>query len=141
MLRGFATISYWVDDMTAAKAWYTELLGVEPYFARPIDGPPAYVEYRIGDFQAELGLIDRKYAPPGASTEPGGVCMYWHVDDLDKTLEKLYAMGAKAYRPLTDRGAGFVTASVLDPFGNILSVMYNPHYVETVEKVLGAATR
>lgn len=24
----------------------------------------------------------------------------------------------------------FVTAAVLDPFGNILGVMYNPHYLE-----------
>ena len=27
---------------------------------------------------------------------------------------------------------GFVTASVVDPFGNVLGIMYNPHYVETV---------
>ncbi|MER7475207.1 hypothetical protein ABT351_31575, partial [Micromonospora sp. NPDC000018] len=30
-----------------------------------------------------------------------------------------------------DRGSGFVTATVVDPFGNLLGVMYNPHYVET----------
>jgi len=34
MLRGFATINYWTDDMEAAKRWYSELLGVEPYFER-----------------------------------------------------------------------------------------------------------
>jgi predicted enzyme related to lactoylglutathione lyase len=58
--------------------------------------------------------------------------MYWHVDDLDKTLTKLYAMGATAHQPPTERGegTGFVTAAVLDPWGNILGVMYNPHYVE-----------
>jgi len=28
-----------------------------------------------------------------------------------------------------------VTASVIDPFGNVLEVMYNPHYVD----VLGQA--
>jgi hypothetical protein len=28
-----------------------------------------------------------------------------------------------------------VTASVIDPFGNVLGVMYNPHYVD----VLGQA--
>ena len=55
-----------------------------PYFERSgPDGRPAYAEFRIGDYQAELGLIDRKYAPPGASTEPGGAVMYWHVDDLE----------------------------------------------------------
>src|SRR5215472_4203803 len=42
MLRGFATINYWADDLGAAKRWYAELLGVEPYFERqdPTDGPP-----------------------------------------------------------------------------------------------------
>jgi catechol 2,3-dioxygenase-like lactoylglutathione lyase family enzyme len=42
MLRGFATISYWADDLEAAKDWYAELLGIEPYFVRPEEGPPAY---------------------------------------------------------------------------------------------------
>ena len=32
-----------------------------------------------------------------------------------------------------DRGQGFVTATVVDPFGNLLGVMYNPHYVEVVK--------
>jgi hypothetical protein len=32
MLRGFATISFWADDLEAAKRWYAELLGIEPYF-------------------------------------------------------------------------------------------------------------
>jgi hypothetical protein len=27
---------------------------------------------------------------------------------------------------------GFVTATVVDPFGNVLGVMYNPHYVEVL---------
>jgi hypothetical protein len=26
-----------------------------------------------------------------------------------------------------------VTAAVVDPFGNVLGVMYNPHYLEMVE--------
>jgi hypothetical protein len=35
------------------------------------------------------------------------------------------------YLPITERGdSGFVTAAILDPFGNILGVMYNPHYLE-----------
>ena len=61
-----------------------------------------YAEFRIGDFQAELGIIDRRRAP----------------------------------LPITAQGdQGFVTASVVDPFGNVLGVMYNLHYVE----VTGAA--
>jgi predicted enzyme related to lactoylglutathione lyase len=133
-LRGFATMNFWADDLAAAVAWYTELLGVEAYFERPgPDGRPAYVEFRIGDYQDELGIVDRKYAPPGAATEPGGAIMHWHVDDLNATVERLLSMGATEYQPITPRGeTGFVTASVVDPFGNVLSVMYNPHYVEVL---------
>lgn len=132
-LRGFCTISFWADDVAAAAEWYAELLGVEPYFTRPgPDGRLAYAEFRIGDHQDELGIIDRAYAPPGTASEPGGAVMHWHVDDVDATVERLLSMGAAAYLPITPRGEGFVTASVVDPFGNVLGVMYNPHYLEVV---------
>jgi predicted enzyme related to lactoylglutathione lyase len=133
MLRGLTTVSFWAADLAAAKKWYAELLGIDPYFERP-----GYAEFRIGDYQHELGIIDSKYAPKGAAGGPGGAIVYWHLDDVAATLEKLKAMGAKEYEPLTKRGeAGFITASVVDPFGNILGLMYNPHYLE----VLGATKK
>jgi predicted enzyme related to lactoylglutathione lyase len=129
-LRGIATVSFYADDLTAARNWYTKLLGVEPYFVRPEQGPPGYIEFRLGDYQHELGIIDRTYAPKGARPGPGGTVVFWHVDDIEAALRKVTAMGAKEYEPLTRREAGFVTASVVDPFGNILGLMYNPHYLE-----------
>lgn len=129
-LRGFATVSFYADDIPAARAWYSELLGVDPYFERPDASNPAYVEFRAGDHQYELGIIDRKYAPPGASNSPGGAVVFWHVDDVAAMLERLKRMGATEYEPLTPREAGFITASVVDPFGNILGIMYNPHYLQ-----------
>jgi len=133
-LRGFATINYWADDVAAAADWYADLLGVRPYFERPgPGGRPAYVEFRVGDHQAELGIIDRAYAPPEAASGPGGAVMHWHVDDLEGTVDRVLAMGARVYQPVTPRGdSGFVTASVVDPFGNVLGLMYNPHYLEVV---------
>ena len=96
MLRGFATINYWAADLAAAREWYSELLGIEPYFERAeldgrIIGPDdpdyhrgrlGYVEFRIGDYQHELGLIDSRYAPGGPPTTTGGVVLFWHVDDV-----------------------------------------------------------
>ena len=59
--------------------------------------------------------------------------MYWHLDDVAATLERLLSMGAKEYEVLTRRGEeGFVTASVVDPFGDVLGIMYNPHYLEVL---------
>ncbi|HEX8004902.1 MAG TPA: VOC family protein [Trebonia sp.] len=131
MLRGLATITFHADDLAAAVDWYVELLGIEPYFRRPgPDGRSAYVAFRIGDHQQELGLLDRRFSPHSQLSGPGGAVAFWHVDNLDAAIERLLAMGAKEYEPKTDRGEGFVTASVVDPFGNILGVMYNPHYLD-----------
>jgi predicted enzyme related to lactoylglutathione lyase len=133
-LRGLAQINLWADDVHAAVKWYTELLGIKPYFVRPESGTPAYVEFRIGDYEHELGIVDRKYAPKEASKHPGGVVVRWHVDDIAAMLERLKAMGAKEYEPLTPRGTEeFITASVVDPFGNVLGLIYSPHYLRILD--------
>lgn len=139
MLRGLTTVSFFAEDLAAARTWYTELLGIDPYFERPEEGPPAYVEFRIGDYQHELGLIDSRYAPhnPGA-TAPSGAVVFWHVDDVTAALERLLSMGATVHEALTHREEGFVTASVVDPFGNVLGIMYNLHYLAVLGSTGGA---
>ncbi|WP_433623050.1 VOC family protein [Nocardia sp. CA-120079] len=127
MLRGMATVSFYADDLEAAKDWYTEVLGLDPYYAVP----GGYYEFRIGDYQHELGIINRKFAPAGAQNAPGGAILNWHVDDVQASFDRLVALGAKEYEPITPRGNGdFITASVVDPFGNVLGIMQNPHYLE-----------
>jgi predicted enzyme related to lactoylglutathione lyase len=126
-LRGFATVSFYAADLAAAQAWYTDLLGIEPYFV-----VPGYIEFRVGDYQHELGIIDSRYAPAESPTKPGGAIVFWHVDDLEGTLRAVVANGAEEYQPITERGHGFVTASVVDPFGNVLGIMSNPHYLEVL---------
>jgi predicted enzyme related to lactoylglutathione lyase len=133
MFRGFATLNFYADDLAAARDWYAELFGVEAYYAfPPAPAAPAYVEFRIGDDEDEIGFIDRRYAPAGAGGSPGGAVVHWHVDDLRGTVDRLLAMGATEFQPITEHGdgSGFVTASVVDPFGNVLGVMHNPHYLE-----------
>ena len=124
MLRGLTTVSFYADDLAAAKAWYGELLGIDPYFE-----VPGYLEFRVGDYQHEFGIIDRRYAPHDTSA-PAGAVVYWHVDDVPATVQRLMKLGAKEHEAVRERGEGFVTASVVDPFGNLLGVMYNAHYLE-----------
>jgi predicted enzyme related to lactoylglutathione lyase len=129
MLRGLSTINLWADDLPAATRWYTDLLGVEPYFSSEAAGRgPGYVEFRVGDYEHELGIIDRRFAPPGLAA--GGRVAYWHVDDVKAALERLVSLGAMQLEGATERGSGFMTASVVDPFGNVLGVMFNRHYLD-----------
>jgi predicted enzyme related to lactoylglutathione lyase len=126
-LRGFATLNIFAADHPAAVRWYAELLGRPAYFEKP-----GYAEFRFGDYEHELGVIDRKYAPAGHTDVAAGVVAYWHVEDVAGMLARLLAMGASQFEGVTERGGGFVTASVVDPYGNILGVMYNPHYVKVL---------
>ncbi|WP_067151465.1 VOC family protein [Pseudotamlana agarivorans] len=131
-LRGLATISFYADNHEEAKKWYSEILGMEPYF-----NVPGYSEFRLGDYQHELGIIDGKYTPKNSTEKVGGAIAYWHVDELQDTLKLLISKGAKLFEPITDRSGGkmaFVTASVIDPFGNVLGIMTNKHYLEILEK-------
>jgi predicted enzyme related to lactoylglutathione lyase len=96
MLRGLTTVNYLADDVAAAVGWYTELLGVEPYFSRSVEGTTAYAEFRIGDYQHELGILDRRFAASGRPGQIGGTVVYWHVDDVQASFGRLLALGATA---------------------------------------------
>jgi hypothetical protein len=103
-------------------------------FGRAVEG--GLYLLACGDYGHELGLIDSRYAPASSAPGPGGALLYWHVDDVAAALERLLSMGAKQYEALTRRGEeGFVTASVVDPFGNVLGVMCNPHYLEVLGSI------
>jgi predicted enzyme related to lactoylglutathione lyase len=124
-LRGFATVNFYAADLDAAKKWYSEVFETAPYFEKQ-----GYIEFRVGDYEHEMGIIDAKWAPPGAA--PAGSIVYWHVDDVEGAYQRLLDLGATSYQPVITRGEGFVTASVVDPFGNILGIMFNKHYLSIV---------
>ena len=125
ILRGLSTVNFYATNHADAVKWYADFLETQPYF-----NVPGYAEFRIGDYQHELGIIDSRYAPENISSKPSGVTIFWHVDNLQATIDKLISLGASIHQPITDRSNGFVTASVVDPFGNILGIMTNPHYLE-----------
>ena len=129
MLNGFATQNVYAADLDGAAEWYADVFGIEPYFRRP-----GYVEFRVGPYEHEFGIIDAQYRPD-ASEGPGGAVLYWQVDDVTGAYEALLAKGATSFQPVTPRGEGFVTASVVDPFGNLLGVMENVHFVATRERL------
>ena len=130
MLRGLTTTSFFADDLDAAADWYTRLFGIEPYYKVP----GGYIEFRIGDYEHEFGIVQSGYAPHDVHTGPAGAITYWAVDDLRTTLDRLTELGATPHDEPKVRGEGYVTASVVDPFGNVLGVMENAHYFDVLGK-------
>jgi predicted enzyme related to lactoylglutathione lyase len=140
MLKGMSTITMFADDLAAAERWYSELLGMQPYFrSENVGRGPGYVEYRLGDYQHELGILDRRFASPKVAASGCGAVCFWHVDDLGGSLERLLARGATLVEGITEQGPGFITASVIDPFGNVLGIMHNQHYLDVLGARHGAA--
>ena len=115
---GLRTATYSVANLARAKAWYSELLGVAPYFDEPF-----YVGFNIGGF--ELGLVPDAAAAPRRAE--AGIA-YWGVADAAAAFEELIAAGAVVQAPLQDVGEGIRIGAVWDPFGNVLGVIENPGF-------------
>ena len=62
MFQGLRTVVYQVRDLTKAKDWYANVLGIQPYFDQPF-----YVGFNVGGY--ELGLVPTPDA--GAKRLPG----------------------------------------------------------------------
>jgi predicted enzyme related to lactoylglutathione lyase len=117
MMQGLRTVIYTVPDLVAAKAWYSRILGIEPYFAEVF-----YVGFQVGGF--ELGLDPDM----GDAGQGGGVVAYWGVADAGAAQANLLEQGARAHEPVRDVGGGIRVATVKDPFGNVFGVIENPHF-------------
>lgn len=115
---GLRTVIYPVEDLQAAKEWYRQAFGIDPYFDEPF-----YVGFNVGGY--ELGLNpDLSEAKPG----PGGAITYWGVESCDDALARMRGLGAREQSGVQDVGGGIRVASVLDPFGNVIGLIENPHF-------------
>jgi catechol 2,3-dioxygenase-like lactoylglutathione lyase family enzyme len=114
VLDGLRTVIYPSPDLDAAKAWWTEFLGSDPYFDEPF-----YVGYNVAGY--ELGLL------PSADPSDGALT-YWGVADVAEAVADAIAAGATEHVPVTDVGEGIVTATVRTPPGAILGLIHNPHF-------------
>jgi predicted enzyme related to lactoylglutathione lyase len=107
MNQGIKTVIYPVNDIAQAKALFTTLLGVEPF-----TDSPYYVGFRIGDQQIGLDPNGHKH----------GMTPYYHVDDIQKSLQSLLDAGAQPVQEITDVGGGGLIAVVKDADGNIIGL-------------------
>jgi predicted enzyme related to lactoylglutathione lyase len=118
MFNGLRTVKYDAKNLGEAKAWYSEVLGIKPYFDQPF-----YVGFEVGGYELGITPDENVHAKRAAS----GIA-YWGVDDAHAAYKRLVDLGATPLEPVTDVGDGILIGSVHDPFGNVLGVIQNPHF-------------
>ena len=118
MFQGLRTAAYQVKDLAKAKAWYANVLSIQPYFDQPF-----YVGFKVSGY--ELGLVPTPDA--GEKRSPSGTA-YWGVADAHGTYQRLLDLGATPQEPVQDVGEGILIGAVHDPFGNVLGIIENPNF-------------
>jgi len=114
-LRGLRTLIYPTSDLAAAKAWWSEYLATAPYFDEPF-----YVGFEVAGY--ELGLVPTDESGASPTT-------YWGVDDVAQAVADAQANGATLLDEPQDVGDGIIVASVENPSGHVIGLIYNPHFV------------
>ncbi len=112
-LKGLRTLIYPTSDLVAAKAWWSTFLGFGPYFDEPY-----YVGFNVGGY--ELGLLP--------SEVDGGATTYWGVDDVASALSEAQTAGGTVEVGPEDVGDGIVTATFVNPLGQLVGLICNPHF-------------
>ncbi|MEO9482301.1 MAG: VOC family protein [Ekhidna sp.] len=116
-ILGLRTVIYMVPNVEKAKKWYAEAFEIEPYFDEPF-----YVGFEVGGY--ELGLHPEKPDQKrGDSVEA-----YWGVEDIDARYANFLKLGAKEHTEIKEVGGGIKVATCLDPWNNVIGLIYNPHF-------------
>ena len=114
-LRGLRTLIYPTCDLPAAKSWWSDYLGIAPYFDESF-----YVGFEVAGY--ELGLVPTEQTESNPTT-------YWGVDDVAQAVADAEANGATVLEAPQDVGDGIIVASVENPSGHVIGLIYNPHFV------------
>jgi len=117
-ILGLRTVIYKVSDIDAAKKWYAGVFAAQPYFDEPF-----YVGFTIEGY--ELGL--QPDTTP-ATAKPESVVTYWGANDIQAQYDRFISLGATANEAPENVGGAIITATVKDPWGNVIGLIYNPEF-------------
>jgi predicted enzyme related to lactoylglutathione lyase len=112
---GLRTTIYKVGDINVAKEWYAKAFQVAPYFDEPF-----YVGFNVGGY--ELGLMEDELA---AADKTSNVLSYWGVENIEQAVEGFISAGATEDAKPMNVGGDIMVASVKDPWGNVIGLIYN----------------
>ncbi len=61
-------------------------------------------------------------------SKPGGALVSIHVDNMYTATKRMIELRADEFDPVTERGEGWWSASLVDPFGNLIGLIQSPHW-------------
>ena len=115
---GLRTTIYKVKEIDKARDWYAEVFETQPYFDQPY-----YVGFNIGGY--ELGLQPVSQSP---EIQVDNVVVYWGVEDINETYNWMLKNGAEPHETPENVGGDIEVATVVDPWGNVVGLIYNPSF-------------
>lgn len=104
-------------DLNRLLAFYTGLLGAVQTSRVPDDGPAFYVGLHAGN--SELGLVADA---EGAAGTPGRILLSIAVEDVDRLLERVTALGGSVRAQPNNMPWGQRVAHIADPDGNAVNL-------------------
>jgi catechol 2,3-dioxygenase-like lactoylglutathione lyase family enzyme len=118
---GTVNVRYMVDDVDAAIAFYTGLLG----FQLLTSAAPAFADVRRGNLRLLLAgpkSSAGRPMPDGAQPRPGGWNrIHFVVDDIEAEVARLREQGAR-FRNDVISGPGGKQILLEDPSGNVVEL-------------------
>ena len=117
-ILGLRTTVYKVDDINRAKEWYAKAFEVNPYFDESF-----YVGFNVAGY--ELGLVQDDVPAAGKTAN---VLSYWGVENIQQEVDRLIELGAVEETKPTNVGGDIMVATVKDPWGNAIGLIYNPEF-------------
>lgn len=106
------TVIIFTNQMAQLASWYQEALGLGPFASSP-----DHLGQHLGSVYLGFDQIGE-----GAADVAAGVTLWFEVEDIQSTFERLVERGAKVRYPPTEKPWGPILASVYDPDGNIIGI-------------------
>lgn len=123
-MLGLRKTIYKVADIQKATDWYSKAFETDPFFQEP-----HYVSFDIRGYELVL--------QPKSNTILGNnenVVAYWGVENIQQTFDRLIRLGATVNEKPYNVGGELLMATVEDPFGNIIGLIYNPNFTVQVDQ-------
>jgi PhnB protein len=134
---GYHSVTPYLIIRGAAKAidYYKEVFGATEIMRMPDpSGKIGHAELKIGDSPVmladefpEMGYL----SPEGRGGTPVSLMLY--VPDVDATVEKAVATGAKVVKAVADQFYGDRNGTITDPFGHVWTISTHKEDVSVEE--------